>query len=157
MEFSRSRSLPELRSSVAARFTLWVSPATEPVQRSKRRRRWHPGLVNKGLAAFQPVSVTLSLAWLRCFPGQLTAKRHPQSGRCATVFLTGVQNHCAQQANGGGRQQKSMAGHLDWRMRGAVVLSSAPKQKGLQRKTFCAAMSCSIAWGWPCTRCCAPA
>jgi hypothetical protein len=42
-----------------------VSRPTEPVQRSNCCRRWHASLAQKGLAAFQPVSVTLSLPCLR--------------------------------------------------------------------------------------------
>jgi hypothetical protein len=34
-------------------------------KRSNRRRRWGSNLAQKGLAAFQPASVTLSLACLR--------------------------------------------------------------------------------------------
>jgi len=39
--------------------------ATETMSWSNRRRRWHASLAQKGLAAFQPVSVTLSLSCLR--------------------------------------------------------------------------------------------
>lgn len=92
-------------------------PTTETVPRSNRRWRWGSGLAQKGLATFRPALVTLSLDCLCRSPWTVNPEASPQSGRCATVFQTGVQNHCAQQVNGGGRQQKSMAGHLDWRMR----------------------------------------
>ena len=45
-----------------------ASRPAKPVERSNRCRRWGSSLVNKGLAAFQPASVTLSLACLCRFP-----------------------------------------------------------------------------------------